>query len=475
MASAGFFHGVEVTDVSSGPIPITQIRSGNIALIGVSPVGPTTPTLVSSAVDAAQFGPSIFDGRTIPHALDAILAQGIAQVLVINVYNSASHLTTVATEANTVSAGLAVTLAHIPNTAPVMKDTTGVTTLVAGVDYSWVVGTNKIKIINSTTYGSGISIKATYSWFDISKVVTADVVGATTGGIKTGIAQLDLAYATFNFNPKILIAPGFVTTQAVSDALVAQAYKLRARVLIDAPAGTTIAQAIAGRGPAGAIANWNSSEKRSIGVFPQVYKPDVFGGGADQLFPYSAYLAGVWAATINGKGIQYSPSNNTVKNVSRAELPLSCGIGDPVSDVQNLNAAGIVTLFTGFGKGYRVWGNRNFSFPSSSAVDTFMPVDLVRDVIDESVQVAAYQFSDLPINLAIIDVIKGTVQNFLNTLKGNGAIIDGTISYDPAKNSSALLAQGKVTFDIVFLAPSAAEDIAFNSYIDTTLYNNLTA
>lgn len=79
---ASFLHGVEVTESTTGPQPVTVVKSAVIGLIGTAPswsiTNPApmqTPTLVSSAVDAAQFGPLI-QGYTIPYALAAIQAQG---------------------------------------------------------------------------------------------------------------------------------------------------------------------------------------------------------------------------------------------------------------------------------------------------------------------------------------------------------------------------------------------------------------
>ena len=98
--SASFLHGVEVIESTTGPVPITVVKSAVVGLVGTAPtwavsapaVAPAvnTPTLVSSATDAANLGPTV-QGYTIPYALAAIQAQGAGQVIVVNVFNPAVH------------------------------------------------------------------------------------------------------------------------------------------------------------------------------------------------------------------------------------------------------------------------------------------------------------------------------------------------------------------------------------------------
>src|SRR5271154_6031627 len=98
--AASFLHGVEVIEATTGPVPITVVKSSVIGLVGTAPtwavaspaVAPAlnSPTLVSSVLDAANFGPLV-RGYTIPYALAAIQAQGAGQVITVNVFNPAQH------------------------------------------------------------------------------------------------------------------------------------------------------------------------------------------------------------------------------------------------------------------------------------------------------------------------------------------------------------------------------------------------
>jgi hypothetical protein len=83
------------------------------------------------------------------------------------------------------------------------------------------------------------------------------------------------------------------------------------------------------------------------------------------------------------------------------------------------------------------------------------------------------QYVDQPLNNALIDAIRDSVNSFIRTLIQRGAVIDGECTYDPAENPSTELAAGHVTFDITFMPPTPAERITFKSFIDINLLRNL--
>src|SRR5260221_8231921 len=119
---ASFLHGVEVIEVPNGPVPVTVVKSAVIGLVGTAPVwalgslagvpAPNTPTLVSSAIDAANFGP-LMRGYSIPYALAAIQAQGAGQAIVVNVFDPAVHFTAIGATAFTFNGQGAINLGHM--------------------------------------------------------------------------------------------------------------------------------------------------------------------------------------------------------------------------------------------------------------------------------------------------------------------------------------------------------------------------
>lgn len=458
-------------DVAALLISIAQVNGSTIALVGTAPDGPAGMTLVSSPADAARFGKSVFDGRTIPHALDAIIGQGTSQVIVINCFK-AGHLVAVAAEAVVVPVGFVVPLAHVP-VGPIIVETAAPVILVNGVDYSYNAGDKFFTILTTRTYIATTALTVAYSYFNSALVLATDIIGGIDGvtGVRTGIALLDLCFAITGLTPKILIAPIHSETQTVNDALLLQAGKLRSRVINDSPSGTTIAGAVASRGNLGTYVNWNSSNPRLVPVFPYVFKPDPLNPNTPgQPFPYAAYFAGMWAASINKNGIQRSPSNLSMAGFTTPVVPISFTIGDNTCDASILNAAGINSICSAFGTGPKSWGNRSAAFPASNGISTFLSVLLVQDIIDESVQMASLAYQDLPLDLALIDSIVSAVNALLNSLKLSKAIIDGEAYYDQNLNTPTQLATGQVIISYRDLPPPPAEGVTFQSFIDISLF-----
>jgi phage tail sheath protein FI len=303
-------------------------------------------------------------------------------------------------------------------------------------------------------------------------IAASHIIGTVAAdGSRTGLKALEDTYSLFGFNAKILIAPGYATLNAVTTELVAMADKLRAVTLIDAPAGVTVQQAIEGRGPAGTI-NFNTSNARAVLCYPhlRVYDPRT---DSERLEPFSARLAGVMCKTDMEQGYWWSPSNHEIAGIVGVERPITARVNDPQSEANLLNEAGIVTVFNSFGTGFRVWGNRSAAWPSVTHPRNFINVRRTADVLHESIEYSTLQFIDRPINDALIDDIRGSVNAFIRTLVGRGALIDGSCTYDPAKNPPTELAAGHLVFDLAFMPPTPAERISFESFIDINLLRGL--
>src|SRR6202023_125304 len=142
---ASFLHGVEVIEVPNGPVPVTVVTSAVIGWVGTAPawavaspaVGAAlnTPTLVSSALDAATFGP-VVRGYSIPYALAAIQEQGAGQAIVVNVFDPTRHFTAIAATAFSFNTQSAINLGHMGVSNVVVTSNPAGTTYVAGTDYT---------------------------------------------------------------------------------------------------------------------------------------------------------------------------------------------------------------------------------------------------------------------------------------------------------------------------------------------------
>lgn len=466
-----YLHGSETVILSKGAKQIKVIKSAVIFLVGTAPKGPVnTPTLVSSDADIAQFGEEL-TGYTIPQALSAIFAQGPATVIVVNVVDITADLTTVAAETHTITDGKTKTT-FMPHTWTSLTHTSGTPVYVRDQDYS-VDDFGNVQVLDLATIAEGASIKINYKYLTVGGISNAQIIGAydPDDDTYTGLECAKQCKQLFGFKPKIIIAPGFSSVEAVAQAMDTIALAMGGNTLVDAPAATTIADAIAGRGVAGTI-NFYTSSKAVILCFPMVKAYDI-ATDADQDRPLSQFAAGVLASVDYNEGYHVSPSNHEIKGITGVETLITWDPSDANSNANLLNEVGIMTLAQGFGTGIRLWGNRNASYPNNTGPDSFIPVYRTANVIDESVQDAAVAYVDQPINNAIIDSIVESGNSFMRTQIQRGALVDGEVSYVPEDNTEEELAAGHLVFRNTYMPPPPAERITFNRYIDITLLKSL--
>lgn len=470
--AANFLHGVETIEIDKGPRSIRTVKSAVIGLIGTAPMGDVnTPTIVLSDRQAAQFGQQL-PGFSIPQALDAIFDQGAGTVIVINVLDPEVHKSAVTSESMTLQGDAGKTEKAAWVDEAIVKNATGDVTYVLDVDYTSDPATGEIKRKAGGTMAANAVLKVSYEYADPSKITPADIIGAVNSAAqRTGMQALLDTYNLMGFFAKILIAPGYCVLNSVATEMIAMAHKLRAVALIDAPIGTSYAQAIAGRGPSGAI-NFNTSSERAVLCYPHLKVYDA-ATDSERLEPLSQRLAGVMCAKDTEKGYWWSPSNTEIKGITGVERQLSAMINDAQSEVNLLNEVGIVTLFNSFGTGIRTWGNRSAAWPTVTHVKNFINIRRTADILHESVEYSMLQFIDWPINDALIDAIKESVNSFIRTLISRGALIDGECTYDPTKNPSTEIALGHLTFDLEFIPPTPAERITFESFINIELLKQL--
>jgi len=97
-----FLHGVEVVEIDAGPRPIQTVKSSVIGIVGTAPdadatVFPlNTPVLIAgSRLEAAKLDTTGNNSGTLPAALDAIMDQCGAMVVVIRVDEGANETATI--------------------------------------------------------------------------------------------------------------------------------------------------------------------------------------------------------------------------------------------------------------------------------------------------------------------------------------------------------------------------------------------
>ena len=417
---ANYLHGIETIEILKGPIPVREVKSAVVFLVGTAPVHLTKPSDISETDWYAQtvnnpllvlnretgikyFGDAT-PGYTIPYALDAIFDHGGTTIIVVNVFDPRVHKN--------------------DNNQP-----------------------------------------------DPTKVLPSDIIGTydPTTGKRTGLKIIDELYSRFGFTAKLMLVPVYCESPAVSAEMIALCETHRALALIDAPAGLTVQQVLNARGAGGQL---NTSAYRAVICYPHLKVWDT-ATNSERLEPFSQRLAGVIAKTDHEDGYWFSPSNREILGIIGIERPITCAINDPNTEANILNENGIVTVFNSFGTGYRVWGNRSAAWPTKTDPKNFISVRRTADIIAESIEYSTMQWLDKPITV-VVDGVLAQVNAFIRTLIGRGALVDGKCYFLKEKNPPSQLANGHVVFTYEIMPPTPAERITFEQVINIELLKKIT-
>lgn len=440
---ADFVHGVETFEYLEGPVPVRQVRTAVVGLVGTAPIwevaeGQRTVNelvIINTQQAAAQrFGRASHDHYTIPRALQALADQGVMFAVVVNVFDPAKHVASVTGEALAFS-GDALDLGHVGVSGVVIKSQDGDTTYDEGDDYTLEASTGRVTRVDGGRIEVGAPVTVDMTYADPTQVTPAEVIGEVDPltGQRTGMQLFLDAFGLLGFHPRVLMAPVFHVQSTVAAALRVISPQVGGIDVIDAPVGTTPQEALSGRGPAGTIPAFQTGSDRSVLCYPHLKV-------GDRLEPYSQRWAGVRCRTDEQLGYWWSASNQEIQGVDGIELP----IGKEMANL--LNDAGVVTIRQRFGQGLRTWGNRSAAWPTTTTVNNFISVRRTADIIGDSLEEAAEQFTDRPVDDALISTIVETGNGFIASLITRGAILDGRCWYDPADNPVADVALGQLKF-----------------------------
>lgn len=465
-----YLHGVESVETTKGPRPIKVPRTSVIGLVGTAPIhhvatgapAVSALALIAGDKDAPLLGPDV-TGYSIPRALAGIADQGAGLVVVINVFDPATMKTTVAAAAKAIEAdGTADIGATDLISVTVTKSDD--TACVEGTDYTVDRVTGIVTVIDGGLLDGEVTCKVGYDKANPAAVDDDAIIGTVdAGGVRTGAQAFLGAMGALGFVPKILIAPGHSGSKAVADALLVLGNKLRATTLADLPVGTTMTEALGSR-TAGATPDCSSASQRLAYCYPFVKADD------DVLEPYSARLAGAMAATDADVGYWKSPSNRPILGIKATEVPIAASISDATSDTNLLNGAGIMTIFSAYGTGFRTWGNRSSAFPGSSALMTFIAARRTLDVLEDAIEQYTLEHMDDVVGDVLVTAVLEDTNAFVRSLIQRGALMPGSVvTYSDEKNDPVELAAGHITFTVTNCPAPPAERITYDFVVDTNL------
>lgn len=472
---ASFLHGVETIETTVGGVQVQLVKTAIVGLVGTAVGGPVNQIVqVAADTDFAQFGPSA-SGFTIVDTLNDVYDQIETVVQVVNVLDPLVHNSAVPAEAITLGANDQATLAHpgVVTALPyAIKSADGTTTYTAGTDYTLDPLSGTISRVAKGAISALAQLKASYSYADPTQVTAADIIGGVNAaGLRTGMQCLMDGYSLLGYFAKLLIAPVWSTQASVSAALTVIANRIRAIQFSDAPSGMTVQQVIEARGPAGAI-NYDVSDERTVLLYPYVTVYDETTN-TNVHRPLSGRAAGIQAKQDQNKGYWWSPSNVAIQNILGTERPITSMVNDPNCEANLLNAAGITTVFSSYGTGYKLWGNRSSAFPVSTQPTQFISVRRTADIIEESLEYFTQQYNDAPMSNALIDTILESANGFIRALVGKGATIDGKAWFDPNKNPVTQLEGGQIAFSYDFMPPPPAERISYEATVNVNYLSKL--
>ncbi|MEO3948040.1 hypothetical protein [Gorillibacterium sp. CAU 1737] len=343
-------------------------------------------------------------------------------------------------------------------TAPAVLGTLSITGKTLGTDYTAAYtddGRIKIAALPGKTLAASVTVE--YSEVDASKVLPTDVIGGTSGGIRKGIAAVDLVYQTLNVVPTILAAPGWSHQKAVKEALVSKANLVNghwdAIVVADLDAGSTadsIDKAIAWK-----IDNGYNDLPLKV-VWPKARK-------ADRTF-WGSTLAVVQMQQTDfaNDNVPYETPSN--KQVDAAGTAVGSGpIYFDEIEANQLNAKGITT-FLFKGGIWVLWGAHNANYEDGAPIDP-------KNVFDASIRMQRYltntfqaryaPYLDGPLTRSLVDTILNDAGVWLNSLVAEGKLLSGSIAFHETSNLTSSMVTGDFLFDVLNTTTPVAKSLTF--------------
>lgn len=491
----GFFHGVRVLDVDTGPRPIRTVRSSVIGLIGTAPEAMsaiaafTTVGRASNATEILFTAQSAgFAGNTLTIAM--VLGDGANANAGVSVDGQAITIT-MATDGDGAAASTAaevVNLVNADNGASALvaaeltagHDGSGIsraifqTGLTGGADepfplYTWVLiagqrsagaGLGKVGTLVSGIDGIMDQVGAVVA---VMRVPEGNDEAATVANVVSAVQQLPAAESAVKFAPRLLCAPGWTHQRldGYANPVIAEMNgllsRMRAVAIADGP-NTTDNAAMEYR------EDWGSRRIFVVDPWVKVQASD----GLIVTEQSSARVSGLIAKVDNDQGFWVSPSNNEIAGIVGIARPVDFSNGDANSSANLLNEQEVATIIRR--NGFRLWGNRTCSADPKWA---FLNVVRTADIIADSLQDAHMWAVDRNITRTYMEDVPEGVNAFLSTLVNQGAILGGKCWADPDLNSPANLADGRVFFNFDFTPPAPAENVTFRSHMVDDYYEEL--
>lgn len=460
-----YLHGLETIELDTGIRPVQTVKSSIIGVVGTAPDADpllfplnTPVALFANPVKANKLGRA----GTLFDAVNAIYSQGSATVVVIRVAEGQNQGET---WANTVGTALAKTGVWALLKARPMLRLTPKILIAPGLTGDRP--NNGIVSANVSNGGDGYTAATFVTFADApANGRTAQGTVQVVGGKVTGLTITDPGFG-YTAPPVATItgagAGATVTAtlgtvaNPVGKALEALTKRLRAVAFVDGP-GTSYEDAVAAR------SDFGSQRVMVIDPGVQVYDTSA---AAYVTRPASGYAAGIQARVDVEKGFWFSFSNEEILNIGGPSRAVDFMYSDPDSEANMLNAAQVTTII--HDDGFRFWGLRN---TGNDPLWAFMSVRRTADMIYESLEMAHRPFLDKPFSYALLDNIQNSVNAYLRTLRGRGALINGECVIDQNVNTKDTFVNGELIVDFDLEPPAPLEHLTFQARRNPEYYTD---
>lgn len=475
-------HGVYTQQLPTGIIPPRRVESAMPVVVGAAPVhmvadgytGPINePTLIYTHKEAVTtFGYSDDWNYTLcEFTYSQFVLFALAPVVFINVFDPATHKTSVAGEEQTLVDDK-LTLDHVGLVAaPVVKSQDGVTTYVEDTDYSVDLITATITRIEAGSITAGETLSVGYSYGDPTLVTATDIIGGIDAGTgaKSGLELVNDVFPRHRLLPGLICAPGFSQDPLVGAIMSTKAANInglfRCMAVVDVPSdgdGCTKYSDV----PAWKNLN-NYVDNTMIVCWPKVRL-------GDKMFHLSTQAAGLMGQVDQANDdVPYeSPSNKNLEaNGSSIADETEVWLGH--GEANYLNSQGIVTPLNFIG-GWRLWGNRTGCYPAITDVkDAFIPIQRMFNWLGNEFILSFWQKVDAPMNLRLVETIVDSYNIRLNGLAARGAILGGRVEFLRDENPTTDLMDGILNFHLYITPPSPAREITGLIEYDPTYLSTL--
>lgn len=282
---------------------------------------------------------------------------------------------------------------------------------------------------------------------------TANVIGGTVNGLKTGLQALLAAEAQLGIRPRILGCPG-LDSAAVTAALVPVADKLRGFAYASA-GGADITAAIANRAAL--------SSRRLMLLYPDFVAFDAVAAANATSFAVARAL-GLRAKIDQETGWHKTISNVPVEGVLGLTKDIGFDVMDAGCEANQLNAKEITALIR-TPAGYRFWGNRTTA--PTGDLFAFESTARTADVVMDTIVGGLLWAIDKPLRPSLVKDIVETINGGLRQMKAEGRLVDGRAWFEqkPGKNDTAFLSAGKLAIDYDYTPVPPLENLTLTQRI----------